>query len=93
MLMVVNYLVGLICTIHLSHVVGGNVFLGFISAVAFATILVVVSGLTLVGASSISHDIYAIVVKKVWLLKLMKLKFQKFSYHNWNCWSYLRYCF
>jgi len=50
--------------IHLSHIVGGDIFLGFISAVAFATILAVVSGLTLAGASSISHDIYAIVVKK-----------------------------
>lgn len=48
--------------IHLSHVVGGNVFLGFISAVAFATILAVVSGLTLAGASAISHDIYASVI-------------------------------
>ena len=48
--------------IHLSHVVGGNVFLGFISAVAFATILAVVSGLTLAGASAISHDIYANVI-------------------------------
>jgi cation/acetate symporter len=48
--------------IHLSHIVGGNVFLGFISAVAFATILAVVSGLTLAGASSISHDIYACVI-------------------------------
>ena len=50
--------------IHLSHVVGGDIFLGFISAVAFATILAVVSGLTLAGASAISHDIYAIVIKK-----------------------------
>jgi cation/acetate symporter len=33
--------------------------LGFISAVAFATILAVVSGLTLAGASAISHDLYA----------------------------------
>jgi cation/acetate symporter len=45
--------------IHLSHAVGGNLFLGFISAVAFATILAVVSGLTLAGASAISHDLYA----------------------------------
>jgi len=45
--------------IHLSHAVGGNFFLGFISAVAFATILAVVSGLTLAGASAISHDLYA----------------------------------
>ncbi len=55
---------GNMAAIHLSHVVGGDIFLGFISAVAFATILAVVSGLTLAGASSISHDIYAIVVKK-----------------------------
>ncbi len=48
--------------IHLSHIVGGNVFLGFISAVAFATILAVVAGLTLAGASAISHDLYASVI-------------------------------
>ena len=50
--------------IHLSHAVGGNFFLGFISAVAFATILAVVSGLTLAGASAISHDLYANVINK-----------------------------
>ncbi|PSC04421.1 cation acetate symporter [Alsobacter soli] len=49
--------------IHLASAVGGNVFLGFISAVAFATILAVVSGLTLAGASAISHDLYATVIK------------------------------
>ena len=49
--------------IHLSHAVGGDLFLGFISAVAFATILAVVSGLTLAGASAISHDLYASVMK------------------------------
>ena len=50
--------------IHLSHAVGGDFFLGFISAVAFATILAVVSGLTLAGASAISHDLYANVIHK-----------------------------
>lgn len=50
--------------IHLSKAVGGDFFLGFISAVAFATILAVVSGLTLAGASAISHDLYASVIKK-----------------------------
>ena len=50
--------------IHLSHAVGGDIFLGFISAVAFATILAVVSGLTLAGASAISHDLYANVFEK-----------------------------
>ncbi|MEO5339280.1 MAG: cation acetate symporter [Magnetococcus sp. MYC-9] len=45
--------------IHLAHATGGDLFLGFISAVAFATILAVVSGLTLAGASAVSHDIFA----------------------------------
>ncbi len=49
--------------IHLSNAVGGEIFLGFISAVAFATILAVVSGLTLSGASAISHDLYASVLR------------------------------
>jgi cation/acetate symporter len=49
--------------IHLANAVGGDIFLGFISAVAFATILAVVSGLTLAGASAISHDLYATVIK------------------------------
>jgi cation/acetate symporter len=45
--------------VWLAHAVGGDYFLGFISAVAFATILAVVSGLTLAGASAVSHDLYA----------------------------------
>ena len=50
--------------VHLAHAVGGNIFLGFISAVAFATILAVVAGLTLAGASAVSHDLYSTVIKK-----------------------------
>ena len=50
--------------IWLADAVGGNLLLGFISAVAFATILAVVSGLTLAGASAVSHDIYASVLRK-----------------------------
>ncbi|OSZ75757.1 cation acetate symporter [Hydrogenophaga sp. IBVHS1] len=50
--------------VHLANAVGGNVFLGFISAVAFATILAVVAGLTLSGASAVSHDLYATVIKQ-----------------------------
>ena len=46
-----------------AKVVGGDVFFGFISAVAFATILAVVAGLTLSGASAVSHDLYATVIK------------------------------
>ena len=48
----------------LAEVLGGTPFLGFIAAVAFATILAVVAGLTLAGASALSHDIYVNVVKK-----------------------------
>ncbi|MFC3874079.1 cation acetate symporter [Neisseria musculi] len=50
--------------VHLSGALGGNLFLGFISAVAFATILAVVAGLTLSGASAVSHDLYASVFRK-----------------------------
>jgi cation/acetate symporter len=50
--------------VHLAKAVGGDIFLGFISAVAFATILAVVAGLTLSGASAVSHDLYATVFKK-----------------------------
>jgi len=49
---------------HLAQAVGGNMMLGFLSAVAFATILAVVSGLALAGASAISHDLYANVIRK-----------------------------
>ncbi|MGG6175822.1 cation/acetate symporter ActP [Pantoea allii] len=50
--------------VHLADAVGGSTFLGFISAVAFATILAVVAGLTLAGASAVSHDLYASVYRK-----------------------------
>jgi cation/acetate symporter len=50
--------------IHLAEAVGGNILLGFISAVAFATILAVVSGLTLAGATAVSHDLYARVIAR-----------------------------
>jgi cation/acetate symporter len=55
---------GNMAAVHLSKAVGGNVFMGFISAVAFATILAVVAGLTLSGASAVSHDLYASVWRK-----------------------------
>jgi len=48
----------------LAEQLGGTPFLGFIAAVAFATILAVVAGLTLAGASALSHDIYVHVVKR-----------------------------
>ena len=55
---------GNMVAMHLAKAVGGNLLLGFLSAVAFATILAVVSGLALAGASAISHDLYARVIKK-----------------------------
>ncbi len=50
--------------IHLSNALGGSIFYGFIAAVAFATILAVVAGLTLAAASAISHDLYAQVIAR-----------------------------
>ena len=65
--------------IHLSHAVGGNVFLGFISAVAFATILAVVSGLTLAGASAVSHDLYASVIKRGEVNEIQEMRISKIA--------------
>ncbi|WP_200763712.1 cation acetate symporter [Nitrosophilus alvini] len=65
--------------IHLSHAVGGNFFLGFISAVAFATILAVVSGLTLAGASAISHDLYASVFRRGKVDEITEMKVSKIA--------------
>lgn len=50
--------------IHLASAVGGDLLTGFMSAVAFATILAVVAGLTVSGAAAISHDLYAEVLCK-----------------------------
>jgi cation/acetate symporter len=55
---------GNMVAMHLAKAVGGNFLLGFLAAVAFATILAVVSGLALAGASAVSHDLYARVIKK-----------------------------
>jgi cation/acetate symporter len=48
----------------LAEALGGNLFLGFLAAVAFATILAVVSGLTLAGASAFSHDLFVGVIRR-----------------------------
>lgn len=48
----------------LAEALGGAIFLGFIAAVAFATILAVVAGLTLAGAGALAHDLYINVIKK-----------------------------
>ncbi len=65
--------------IHLANAVGGSFFLGFISAVAFATILAVVAGLTLAGATAISHDLYASVFAKGRSSEAREVMLSKFS--------------
>jgi cation/acetate symporter len=59
-----NERVSNVIAIQLSYVVGGGLFLSFFAAAAFATILAVVSGLTLAGAASVSHDLYAAIIAK-----------------------------
>jgi cation/acetate symporter len=67
--------------VHLAGALGGNIMLGIVAAVAFATILAVVAGLTLAGASAVSHDLYAQAFKaggvdgarEVWTSKLAAL--------------------
>jgi cation/acetate symporter len=65
--------------IWLADAVGGNLLLGFISAVAFATILAVVSGLTLAGASAISHDIFASVISRGRVNEKVEMRASKFA--------------
>ncbi len=66
-------------SIHLAHAMGGPVLLGFISAVAFATILAVVAGLTLAGASAISHDIYGQVIARGRASDLLEVRISKIA--------------
>ena len=65
--------------IHLAKAVGGDLFLGFISAVAFATILAVVSGLTLAGASAVSHDLYASVFRRGRVNEVQEIRVSKIA--------------
>ncbi|BAE51430.1 cation acetate symporter [Paramagnetospirillum magneticum] len=64
---------------HLAKALGGDIFLGFLSAVAFATILAVVSGLALAGASAIAHDIYARVIRKGHATEAEEMRVSKLS--------------
>lgn len=50
--------------VYLSRLVGGELFFGFISAVAFATILAVVAGILLSASAGVAHDIYASVIRR-----------------------------
>ncbi|NRT57432.1 cation acetate symporter [Sphaerotilus uruguayifluvii] len=70
---------GNMVAMHLAKAVGGNLLLGFLAAVAFATILAVVSGLALAGASSISHDLYARVIKKGQATEADEMRVSRFA--------------
>ncbi|WP_374478998.1 cation acetate symporter [Zoogloea sp.] len=70
---------GNMVAMHLAKAVGGNLLLGFLSAVAFATILAVVSGLALAGAAAISHDIYARVIRQGKATETEELRVSKLS--------------
>ncbi len=63
----------------LAEALGGNIFLGFLSAVAFATILAVVSGLTLAGASALSHDLFVGVIRRGVAAEKEEVKVAKIS--------------
>jgi cation/acetate symporter len=65
--------------VHLATATGGSLFLGFISAVAFATILAVVAGLTLAGASAVSHDLYAEVIARGRVSEQKEVRISKIS--------------
>jgi cation/acetate symporter len=64
---------------HLANAVGGDLLLGFLAAVAFATILAVVSGLALAGASAISHDLYARVIMQGKATETSELRVSKIA--------------
>ena len=70
---------GNMVAMHLAKAVGGNLLFGFLAAVAFATILAVVSGLALAGASAISHDLYYRVIKKGNATEQQELRVSKLS--------------
>jgi cation/acetate symporter len=65
--------------VHLAGAVGGPLLLGFISAVAFATILAVVAGLTLAGASAVSHDIYGQVMRRGRASEIVEVRIAKIA--------------
>jgi len=69
----------------LAEALGGEVFLGFLAAVSFATILAVVAGLTLAGASAVSHDIYAGVVKREKANEKQEVKAAKIAHYVLVC--------
>ncbi|HLS21355.1 MAG TPA: cation/acetate symporter ActP [Paenalcaligenes sp.] len=79
-----NMLTGLIggtnmVAVHLANAVGGDLLLGFLAAVTFATIVAVVAGLALAGAAAISHDLYANVIKKGEVSEKQQMRISRLS--------------
>ncbi|WP_168190202.1 cation acetate symporter [Luteithermobacter gelatinilyticus] len=70
---------GNMVALHLTHITGGNLMLGFMSAVAFATILAVVAGLTLAGAATVAHDLYAKTFRTTPVTHVEELKVSRIS--------------
>jgi len=70
---------GNMAALLLAQALGGPTLLGYIAAVAFATILAVVAGLTLSGAATISHDIWVGVIRKKTLKKGEEVKVAKIA--------------
>lgn len=66
-------------SVHLAQAVGGDVFFGIMAAVAFATILAVVAGLTLACVSAITHDLYAKVIKEDAVDEVEQLKLSRYA--------------
>ncbi|MFS0671705.1 cation acetate symporter [Ornithinibacillus sp. 179-J 7C1 HS] len=63
----------------LAEAIGGNILFAFISAVAFATILAVVAGLVLSGASAFAHDIYGQIIKKGNITEQQQVKAARYA--------------
>lgn len=65
--------------VHLANAVGGELLLGFLAAVTFATIVAVVAGLSLAGAAAISHDLYDNVIAKGNVTEAQKMRVSRLS--------------
>ncbi|MDO5666578.1 MAG: cation/acetate symporter ActP [Alcaligenaceae bacterium] len=65
--------------VHLASAVGGELLLGFLAAVTFATIVAVVAGLSLAGAAAISHDLYDNVIAKGNVTEEQKMRLSRLS--------------
>jgi cation/acetate symporter len=72
-----------LASLAVAHALGGDVFLGIVAAAAFATILAVVSGLTLAAAATVGHDLFGMVIRRgrqsekeeLWVSRLAALAF------------------